>query len=433
MSEHIDKIIYINLDHRTDKREQIEKELNYFNLKYERFSAIFEPKDSIGCNKSHLGVLKLAKKNGYKNILILEDDFKFIVSKEEFEKQMSILFDTQVDFDVCMISYYLNTGEICENYPFLTKVIQAQTASGYIVNNIMYDTLIALYEYATPLLETTRQHWIYSNDQIWKKIQQESKWYCFTEILGVQRPSYNDNGCGWVDYNDYKFAYYTCYFGGDISYSKVIPLIPSLKYDCYYFTNNIEIYNLLEHTKYIRIFIKHIPIYNCLIQDAMSSKELRSCPHHFDILKRYDYLCWFDSKLVVNESKVIKVLKIMSNNDDKLLAMTKHPYSERFNTVFDEYNLAITYDKYATQKEMYLNYINNQLNNGFSAIINIHFCCGFTIKKMCDKINEIGEFWYKHIQECGIEDQISFQFVNQKYGQYIMPLEYQETWKYVNE
>ena len=203
MSEYIDKIIYINLDHRTDKRELVEKELNDFKLKYERFSGIFEREDSIGCNKSHLAVLKIAREKGYKNILILEDDFKFIVTKEEFEKQISLLFNTStpLEFDVCMISYNLNKGEVCKKYPFLIKVLDAQTASGYIVNHTIYDKLIDLYENAIILLEATRQHWLYANDQIWKKLQPESKWYCFTERLGLQRPSIKDNGESvFVDY-----------------------------------------------------------------------------------------------------------------------------------------------------------------------------------------------------------------------------------------
>ena len=58
----------------------------------------------------------------------------------------------------------------------------------------MYDNLIDLYENATSLLEKTRQHWLYANDQVWKKLQPNSKWYCFTERLGLQRPGINDNG-----------------------------------------------------------------------------------------------------------------------------------------------------------------------------------------------------------------------------------------------
>ena len=72
MSHNIDKIYYINLNKRTDRREQIEKELNEFGLNYERFEAIETHGFGIhGCGLSHLAVLKLAKENIYENVLIL--------------------------------------------------------------------------------------------------------------------------------------------------------------------------------------------------------------------------------------------------------------------------------------------------------------------------------------------------------------------------
>jgi glycosyl transferase family 25 len=93
MSHNIDKIFYINLEKRKDRREEIEKELDTFGLNYERFEAIETPGFGIlGCGISHLSVLKLAKERKYKNILILEDDFTFIVSKEEFEKSLNLFF-----------------------------------------------------------------------------------------------------------------------------------------------------------------------------------------------------------------------------------------------------------------------------------------------------------------------------------------------------
>lgn len=194
MVEHIAKIIYINLEQRVDRKEQIENELNAFGLTYERHNAFCNTQDGIGCAKSHLAVLKKAKTNGYKNVLILEDDFMFIVSKEEFNKNIALLFETPVDFDVCMIHYRLHNSSICQEHSFLTTVNEATGAVAYIVNNSIYDRLIELYEHAVLLLEQTRQHWIYANDQIWKQLQPVTKWYCFTTRLGCQRPSFSDNG-----------------------------------------------------------------------------------------------------------------------------------------------------------------------------------------------------------------------------------------------
>jgi hypothetical protein len=235
-----------------------------------------------------------------------------------------------------------------------------------------------------------------------------------------------------------KLAYYTCYFGGNFNYSKLIPPIPSLQYDCYYFTNNKQILNELNdintqiHNKWIIIFVENIPEYDDWVLSSMSTKELRSCPHHYELLQKYEYICWFDSKLKVFEEVIIKYMDKLENSD-KIWALTKHPYSDNYNTVWDEYHNAITCPKYGFQKEMYKKYIENKIQNGYSEYINIFYCSGFTLKKMCEKTKEINEFWYKEIQECGIECQISFQFVQQKYGDLFFTLDYQESWKYFYE
>ncbi len=142
----------------------------------------------------------MAKERKYKNILILEDDFYFVVSKDEFETNLKLFFENIKEFDVCMISYDAQKSEPSK-YPFLLKLLEGQTASGYIVNQNYYDALINLYEEAIPLLEKTGQHWIYANDQIWKKLQAVDTWYCFTNRLGKQRYGFSDNSQMYIEYN----------------------------------------------------------------------------------------------------------------------------------------------------------------------------------------------------------------------------------------
>ena len=202
MSENIDKIFYINLDKRADRREEIEKELSDYGLDAERYAGIYTPHSGIvGCGYSHLNVLKLAKERGYKNVLILEDDIQFVVSKEEFEESLRTFFESNVDYDVCLISYIIQKSEE-SSYPFLRKIIDGQTASGYIVNSHYFDVLIELYEWAIPLLDRTNEHWIYANDLVWKRLQPEGKWYYFIKKLGKQRSSYSDNKMCYVEMND---------------------------------------------------------------------------------------------------------------------------------------------------------------------------------------------------------------------------------------
>jgi GR25 family glycosyltransferase involved in LPS biosynthesis len=200
MSKYIDKIFYINLNKRQDRRLEIENELNKFGLSFERFEGIDTPDFGIyGCGLSHLGVLKLSKERGYRNVLILEDDFTFLVSKEEFENNLTKFFESEINYDVCKLAYNLHEYQDIDS-EILGKVLFSATASAYIVNNHYFDKLVNLYEWAMPLLNTTKQHWIYANDQIWKDYQRTDNWYYFKTRIGKQRPSYSDNGQSFTDY-----------------------------------------------------------------------------------------------------------------------------------------------------------------------------------------------------------------------------------------
>jgi len=220
MSHNIDHCFYINLDKRTDRQDEIETELQSFGwtstttktttgqLQYERVQGIEHapPMGILGCGKSHLKALKLAKERGYKNILILEDDFMFVLSKEVVEERLQQCFDrfnnnpgTIPPFDVCFLAHALHSGEVVQDCPILTRAYKSQSASGYIVNQHYYDTLIKLYEFAMPKLEETQMHWVYANDIVWFDLQSKDRWFCFTERLGLQRPSFSDNSQQFMD------------------------------------------------------------------------------------------------------------------------------------------------------------------------------------------------------------------------------------------
>ena len=203
MTSNIEHIFYINLAHRTDRRSEIEYELETMGLNQqsERFDAVLMKPGPFGCGYSHIGVLKIAKERGYKNVLILEDDFMFVVDKETLETQCKIFFENVKEYNVCMLSYNTMKSEECK-YPFLNKVIDSHTASGYLVNENFYDILIDNFETAMKNLKNGFQHWLYSIDQSWKVLQPTSEWYQFKIRIGKQRPSYSDICERNVSYDD---------------------------------------------------------------------------------------------------------------------------------------------------------------------------------------------------------------------------------------
>lgn len=198
---HIDHVFYINLDKREDRKQHIEALLSKYGIEAERFSAIPKPEQGIlGCGQSHLAVIKLAKERDYKNVLIFEDDFQFLVDPHTFHTLISRLFTEAPKFDVCMLAYKMNVAEPTQ-HDFLQRAVSAQTASAYIIQRHYYDNLIGLYEWAFPLLEQTKSHWIYANDIVWSDLQRRDHWVAFVTRMGRQIDGYSDNAGCYIEYD----------------------------------------------------------------------------------------------------------------------------------------------------------------------------------------------------------------------------------------
>ena len=63
----------VNLERRPDRLESIKKEMDYIGWDYEYFNAV-DTNSHVGCTRSHLEIIKIAKERGYEKVLIIEDD-----------------------------------------------------------------------------------------------------------------------------------------------------------------------------------------------------------------------------------------------------------------------------------------------------------------------------------------------------------------------
>lgn len=220
--------------------------------------------------------------------------------------------------------------------------------------------------------------------------------------------------------NKYNLAFYTYFYGTNNNVAFKIPDIPSLRYNCYYYTNNKTMIEHLKHTNWIGIY-HDIPLSEDPIESCMVGKYIKTMPHEINELKNYDFLCFLDSKLnKVSEIFVENIITKYFIEQNYALLLRKHWFV--FNSVWDEFNASMGQERYRLQKSRYTQYIDNQLNNGLSDHVDNHCACGFLIRNMKhNKINEINNTWYNHIQECGIQDQISFFFVKQLFHDIILP------------
>jgi glycosyl transferase family 25 len=190
---------YINLNRRPDRRAEMEGELERMGIAAERFSAIDCSEGAIGCMMSQLEVLTLAKERGYPNVLILEDDFTFLVEKDELQSILNSAFqETDGDYDVIMLSY-----SIQESTPFSPNLLEIQyagTASGYIVHSRFYTTLITLCKWALDKYRETYAKGLFAYDVVWRRIQEGSRWFATSKRIGMQRASFSDIEGMHVDY-----------------------------------------------------------------------------------------------------------------------------------------------------------------------------------------------------------------------------------------
>lgn len=101
-------------------------------------------------------------------MIIFEDDFDFLVDYNTFNNSVLEFFSFNFDFKVVMLSYS------CVDTPnkvndLISTTTNSSNAAGYLVNSSAYDELIYWLSYGSEMLEKTREHWNYINDQIWKK------------------------------------------------------------------------------------------------------------------------------------------------------------------------------------------------------------------------------------------------------------------------
>lgn len=187
----VDLVAFINLDNRPDRLKSIQYQLknnNIYPKKIKRFPGHYTPKNGhIGCSRSHLDVLEYAQKNHLKNVLILEDDFKFKISPKEINKIFNTFLNKvpNREWDVVFLTRYY--GEIQPSkYSFLNKISNTSSGAGYLVNKNYYSKMIENLKESLDNLKEDVFEGHYCFDQLWKKLQEKDNWFVFSPEIGYQ-------------------------------------------------------------------------------------------------------------------------------------------------------------------------------------------------------------------------------------------------------
>ena len=183
---------YINLEYRTDRKEEVEQELGIIGINATRFNAITANNGAIGCTLSHLKLLEKAISENYSHLLIVEDDIQFLepeLFKNNFNKFLNLHGN---NWDVILLSGnnippYISVDDTC------IKVSKCQTTTGYLVNGHYLVTLRNnIKEGLEKLMKNPLMHRYFAIDKYWFNLQEVDNWYLIIPLTVVQREGYSD-------------------------------------------------------------------------------------------------------------------------------------------------------------------------------------------------------------------------------------------------
>jgi mannosyltransferase OCH1-like enzyme len=201
----IDGVLYINLDHRLDRKKHIEAELDKMGVPRDKITRVSATKHNlgyIGCAHSHMKACQIALDNYWNNVLIFEDDFEFISDRPLIYKMLNALFTYVDEWDGVVLSSSLINKKECIYSVFMDKNLGSLTASGYLINRKMMTVLRDTNQSSYMNLIKGKDKEKFACDVLWQKIQNNNKWYAFSPKLGKQIVSYSDIEKKVVDYKN---------------------------------------------------------------------------------------------------------------------------------------------------------------------------------------------------------------------------------------
>ena len=201
--ENIGAILYINLDHRTDRDEHIRSEIQHIDptfSKTHRISGVHTPDHgALGCSSSHCNALTMMMGHReWKTCMILEDDFTFS-SPLEAMNQLTIIFKESPAFDVFLLSY--NAVDMYPSPFSIHRVRSSQTTSGYIIRQHYLPTLLRNFTISRDYLNQRGKFDKMCLDQYWKRLMPIGRWYTSSTPIGYQYMNYSDIEQKMVEYN----------------------------------------------------------------------------------------------------------------------------------------------------------------------------------------------------------------------------------------
>ncbi len=189
--------------------------------------------------------------------------------------------------------------------------------------------------------------------------------------------------------------------------------------DHIFISNNETILRNAEKMGWKPCYIE-IPVYENLIYSAFQAKIAKTVPHIFPFMEKYHFSMYLVDKLNFNTSLLNDFQQLVIKNNSPI-AIRQHNFLKP--TVLHEFSEAMRHKRYLALRDRTINYILHKENSGFTLKPeNIFWTSAIFRDHQHIQIKKLNEQWYEDRLMCGINCQISFDFVAQKYPISIMPI-----------
>ena len=204
MKHYFDRIYCINLKKRPDRWEESLKEFEKLGIADDviKFDAVDIQPGIIGCTKSHYEIIKIAEKDGCKNILVFEDDLELtknsIVAKEIISNSMEQLLRHDNAYDMLYLGGNVPEDKtlfkrIDEN---LSQISICKTTHAYVISHHAFKPFLDTFD---NIDWNNSWNWSQANEQRcnidkWyiNNIHRKGKTYGVYPCLFNQRSNYSD-------------------------------------------------------------------------------------------------------------------------------------------------------------------------------------------------------------------------------------------------
>ena len=187
-------ILVINLDHRADKWEQIQKDFQDWPVKLERVSAVKHDTGWKGCYLSHLKCVKIAKERNYPWVLYLEDDCMLTPeAKQRFTKLLPFLWYARQHWDFFMGGLTGVTGCGLVNEEQTIYIAKGFGAHFCLIHSDTYDRVLDIMDIEPGEPEEQCDSLYRKTMRLWITVPFIAKQYAgYSDISNTHKDSYDE-------------------------------------------------------------------------------------------------------------------------------------------------------------------------------------------------------------------------------------------------